>query len=578
MIARNKAFVVPVCIDLTPDSGADVPDSFHKVQWTRLPGGEFTAAFGERIKVLLGGVEGTAGPRSADTPAPTSPLKRTSYRWKIVAAASVLVALVGGWQAWRLTTSKPKSQTARTSATTAVAVPEKSIAVLPFVDMSEKHDQEYFSDGLSEELIDHLSHIPDLKVIARTSSFAFKGKNEDMRLIATKLAVANLLEGSVRKEGQELRITAQLIRAADGVHLWSQSFDRKMTDVFKIQEEISQTVAKALNAALGGRPASTDAGTTNIAAYNFLLKGNYIYWRGNSGDNAKSIDLYKEAIKLDPNYALAWVQLARAYLSQGLIGEVTVVVAESSVRAALKRALALDPKSAKAHSILGSMLHALDWDRAGAKSEFDRAIALDTGGEETLEAREWLAMIAMSESGRFEDLTRVLLEKLSRNPLDTDTLYVLGQVQNYAGELPDSASTYRRLLELNPVFVQVNAYYGQTLLFMGRHAEALAAAQREPQELARLGTLPIIYWAMGRRAESNATLRDFEKKFGDVGAYYAADCHAYRGEADLTFVWLERAYQQREQGVLYLKVDPFLRNLHSDPRFKAVLRKMKLPE
>lgn len=173
--------------------------------------------------------------------------------------------------------SQPATKNSLATVSTAPAAPEKSIAVLPFVDMSEKYDQEYFSDGLSEELIDHLAHISDLKVIGRTSSFAFKGKNEDMRTIAAKLGAANLLEGSVRKSGMELRITAQLIRASDGVHLWSQSFDRKMTDIFKVQVEISDTVAKALNVAMGAGTPAIASETANVESYNLMLQGHYYF-------------------------------------------------------------------------------------------------------------------------------------------------------------------------------------------------------------------------------------------------------------------------------------------------------------
>ena len=242
----------------------------------------------------------------------------------------VMVAGAFAWQAWRTAQigTSPAPSVSRSEAAVS-GVPDKSIAVLPFVDMSEKHDQEYFSDGLSEELIDHLSHNPNLKVIARTSSFAFKGKNEDMRTIATKLGVANLLEGSVRKAGTQLRITAQLIRATDGVHLWSQTYERQLKDIFKVQDEISTTVARELNVALGetSRPAAVD--TTDIAAYNLILQGNYFYYRYGKGDVEKAITFYRQATVLEPGNALAWARIAEAYVELGAGGQLSLEKARS---------------------------------------------------------------------------------------------------------------------------------------------------------------------------------------------------------------------------------------------------------
>jgi adenylate cyclase len=478
--------------------------------------------------------------------------------------------------------SPPSAASAETPAKsrTGAAISDKSIAVLPFVDMSEKHDQEYFSDGLSEELIDHLAHNPDLKVIARTSSFAFKGKNEDMISIAAKLRVANLLEGSVRKAGGELRITAQLIRASDGVHLWSEIYDRKLVDIFKVQDEISTTVAKALNAALNvtptasGQPASK--GTTNLNAYNLVLQGTYFYWRGNKGDNAKAFESYQQALKLDPHYALAWAKLARVYAWQGYLGELPAAEAEVKGHDATQRALALDPNCAEAYFARGNLVRFISGDWQAAISDNEKAVALDPHGEMGSYAQGNIFLIKDLLSGRFELYGPWVLRNLDRNPLDTDQISELALNQQYAGQLEQSAVSFRKLLELNPAYNSAQALYGLTLLMQGKNVEALAAALKESDEASRLQALVCVYWAMGRRAESDEALSALERGFAARNGYMIAAAHAYRGEADAAFVWLDRAYKQRKGSLEDLKMDPLFRKLQGDPRFNAWLSKTKL--
>jgi len=467
-------------------------------------------------------------------------------------------------------------------ATTPAAIPEKSIAVLPFVDMSEKHDQEYFSDGLSEELIDHLAHIPDLKVIARTSSFAFKGRNEDMRSIAAKLGVANLLEGSVRKAGEELRITAQLIRASDGVHLWSEIYDRKVNDIFKVQDEISTTVAKALNVALNttnaARVQRASRETTNIEAYNLFLQGDYFFWRGNSGDDAKAVEYLQRALKLDPRYAVAWARLARVYAFQGLVGELAAREAESRARDAVQRALAVDPNCAEAYYARGNIFGQIVGDWTAAASDYGKAAALDPYGEIGERAQMTSQFYKAAIDGSFGESIRRLRRDLERNPLATETMTLLAQNQQMNRQLAESAATYRKLLELNPAYATGQAQYALTLLLMGKNAEAFAAANKESDVEMKLAALASVYWNLGRRTESDSALTALEREFADSNAYDVAAAHAYRGEADAAFMWLDRAYQINRGSLLLVKFDQLFRKLHGDPRFDALLRKVKLVE
>lgn len=579
MIARNKAFVVPVCIDRTPDGGGDVPESFHRVQWTRLPEGATPAAFCERVAVLLGGADAANQSSMPTDPMPSIPRKRTSSHWKVLSAVVALVALVGGWRAWRTAHLNYGSGSPGTAPVATVSkMPEKSIAVLPFVDMSEKKDQEYFSDGLSEELIDHLAHSADLKVIARTSSFQFKGKNEDVRIIAEKLGVANLLEGSVRTAGHEIRITAQLIRASDGTHLWSQTYDRQMTDIFKIQDEIAGKVVQALHATLTGGTTQYLSGNQNTEAYKLLLKGEFFYLRRTKGDYDRAIDQFKRALALDPNYSLAWAKLGRTYVIKGQDLELNGTQAESMARAALQRALAIDPNSVVAHRWLARIYDYFDWNWAAAQAELDRAIALDpTGPEGGLARADLLAVIAF-QTGRFEDVIQLAAQGLVRNPLDALDQSFVGWMEYLGGHLEDSAASWRKVIELAPNMSGAPSALAQVLLLLGNREEALATVVNETDELSRLTVSVTAYWALGRKTDSDNALHQLETRFADVGAFAIATAHAYRNETNATFEWLERAYRQRDPGMRGLKVEPLLRALHNDPRYKALLQKMHLPE
>ncbi len=450
---------------------------------------------------------------------------------------------------------------------------EKSIAVLPFVDMSEKGDQEYFSDGLSEELIDRLARSRDLKVIARTSSFQFKGRNEDVRAIAEKLGVAHLLEGSVRKSGSALRIAVQLIRASDGSHLWSQTYDRSFGDIFKVQDDIAGTVAQSLKVALIEEGGHGPASQTNTDAYSLLLQGNYLVERNTRPAMAKAIESYQEAIQLDPDYALAWAKLAIAYRTQAAYSWAPIAEAIGNARVAVKRALAINPNLALAHRIAGAIDRDIDWNWADAKDELDRARALDPSD---LWARIQLAFLAGIRNGHFEEEISDLRQAVERNPLDTGALAHLGVTLYMSGQPEPAAQTYRKLLQLSPAHAGVHAWLGAALVLTGRGADALSAVQAEPDEASKFSVLPIVYWQLGQKAESDAALARLKKELARGSSYNVAEAHAYRGETDAALQWLERALAERDPAMPWVKVDPILANLHSDPRFQALLVRMKL--
>jgi len=453
------------------------------------------------------------------------------------------------------------------------AVGTASIAVLPFADLSQAKDQEYFSDGLSEELLDVLAKIPQLRVIGRTSSFQFKGKNEDLRVIGKKLGVDHLLEGSVRKEGNRVRITAQLIKAKDGSHLWSETYERTLDDVFQVQDEIAGAVAQAMKLTLfpGGLPGRSVPASSE--AYNSYLEGRYFAEHRTRDDYEKAIAAFQKTLTADPGFALAWAGLARVYARQASMG---FVPAESGNRQALesaRRALALDPKLVEAHTAMAYILSGYDWDWAAVSTEVQQALALDPENPDALLAAGGLARTL----GRFDEAIRLYQRAIARDPLRGTAHNNLGMTLYYAGRLPDAETALRKLIELSPGLAVVQCHLGKVLLARGEHEAALAAIQKESSEAWRAIGLPLAYHALGRRAESDRALRELTQKFAGEWAFQIAEVHAFRGEIDEAFAWLDRAYAQRDGGLAEIKGDPLLKNLEGDPRFEAFLRRMRLP-
>jgi adenylate cyclase len=455
------------------------------------------------------------------------------------------------------------------------AVLEKSIAVLPFVDMSEKHDQEYFSDGLSEELIDSLARVPDLHVPARTSSFYFKGKQATIADIAKALNVTHLLEGSVRKSGSTLRITVQLVRADNGYHLWSEAYDRKPDDVFKVQDEIANAVVKALKVSLLGDPVPKPKGTGNIEAYNLYLQGRAILLRANSpADFERSTDYLGRALKLDSSFAPAWVWLAVAHVVQA--GS-TLPVREGfeEARQEVNRALALDPNLSEAHSASGYIHVFYDWDWTSAEVELRKALELDHGN-----CFAWWHLGYLEEiEGQFAKALQSHQKAVASDPLNPEAYNGLGHVYYRMGDLAQAQAAYHKSRDLaggslsNPGFM-----IGLIKLAGGDAKGALAEADRLKDDEDRLYGEALAYQALGRKAEADQVLAGFEKKFAEQDAYQIAKVHAFRGEIDQAFTWLDRAYRQRESGLPFFGTEPLLKNLRSDPRFTVFMRKMKLPE
>jgi eukaryotic-like serine/threonine-protein kinase len=509
---------------------------------------------------------------------------RTVIAVTAVAAASILIILGYALHREAVYQANAKalaiaSVAAKPASIVAVsAPPSRSIAVLPFVDMSEIKDQEYFADGLSEELIDRLANSPDLKVIARASSFQFKGKNEDVRSIAEKLGVANLLEGSVRKLDGQMRITAQLIRASDGTHIWSQTYDRSVNDIFQVQDDIAARVTQALNAALNVNAAATADRSQNVEAYNLLLKGNFFFQRNKNGDLYRAQREYQQALARDPGYAQAWTSLARIYFFRGYAHELSPKQTEAKILETLRRALAINPNSAAAHCWLGRTYQAYDWDWENAQRELERAVSLDPTGTGGCAARKNLAYLRAQVSGQVGDIVQLAQEDLTRNPLDTTALEFLAGMQFFAGQFADSTATLNRALKLEPGNIDLQAQSAWNLLVTGNAIAAIAAAEKFADEDSKIWILAMAYWSLGRKSDADLALDKLRKKVGASDPTAIADIYAYRGELDTAISWLERGYRQRDPTMDVIKLRLTYVPLRGEPAYKALLAKMKLPE
>jgi adenylate cyclase len=463
-------------------------------------------------------------------------------------------------------------EVAPAAAEPAAAVSEKSVAVLPFVDMSEKKDQEYFSDGLSEELIDRLGRNSDLKVIARTSSFQFKGKNGDTRSIGQLLGVAHLLEGSVRTSGKNIRVSTQLIRAVDGSLRWSETYERKIGDIFALQDEIAGAVDSALHVTMDARVApAADAPLPKLDAYDALLQGRYWYDRDES-DN--SIASYQTAIKLDPGYALAWSELARAYTGRafsdlGRPEDVTLT------RQALDRAFAINPNIGVAHAALGLVNYFYDWKWSEAEAEFRKAHELDPANITALRGMGRL----LETLGRSNEAIQYYREALSRDPLSARTLVFLASALADVGSLGEAEAITQKVLKLYPAGpFGIRGVARQILRARGNTKAALEAALAETNDTDRIYSLPYAYWAAGHREDADFALRELEHKYGNKLPYAIACNYGYRGDSNAAFHWLDRAYQQRDFDLTSIKLSPCFRSLHSDARFGRLLLTMGLPQ
>ena len=458
------------------------------------------------------------------------------------------------------------------------AIGDKSIAVLAFVDMSEKKDQEYFSDGLAEELLNLLSKVPELHVAARTSAFSFKGKSDDIPTIAAKLHVAHVLEGSVRKSGNHLRVTAQLVRADTGYHLWAETYDRQLDDVFEVQDDIASAVVKALKVTLLSGEAPHAAAMKSAEAYTLLLQARfYDYQLWSKEGEQKAVDYYEQVVRVDPTSAAGWEGLSRAVSELPRFGLMPWQQGRDEALHAAERALAIDPKLPAAHIALGKVRYFFDLDWPAAQTQFEAARALDP---RDAYAFLWAGLLDATV-GRSSAALQMFQRGLVQDPLNYYLHSRIAAAYYRQGRFAESEAAARRAVELNPAGSQGHLLLGQALLVRGERTAALAEIERESDEGLREYGRARTYWLLGQKPNADAALARLETGFAGNLAYNIAAVQALRSEPNEAFQWLDRAYQQREMFLIFdggVIADPDLNSLRQDPRYKAFLRKMKLPE
>jgi TolB-like protein/Flp pilus assembly protein TadD len=585
--ASKRHAVVSLRIDQAP-----LPAGFeyflNTSQWLDASGGDAARMMPKLVAAVRQVIKKPSIPDAgiAGTPPRTSALvgsDRALRRTAIVVGSIVAVAIAGfaAYRLWlpghRVVAPATAVGPGTTAAVTGVpAIPEKSVAVLPFVDMSEKKDQEYFSDGMSEELIDMLTKIPDLRVPARTSSFYYKGKQATIAEIAKALGVAHVLEGSVRKSGKTLRVTAQLIRVDNGYHMWSQTYDRTLDDVFKMQDEIAGAVVEALKVSLlaGTNPEST--ATQSTESYALYLQARYLLPLAETkGDYESVFSHVTRALSLDPKFAAAWALRARArasYYSAFLGGSVQQVRRDAEDDA--KQALALDSTLPDPHLAMASIYWIIDWNWDAADREYNRALQLDANNTSALRGLSFIALI----HDRLDQALQFAQRAIERDPLNSASYETLARVQSRRGQHALAEIADRKALELQSTARTYHFWVGYDLLMQGEPAAALTEFERELDEEIRGDGLMLALPALGRTQEAERIAAEMEKDHSTTSAANLAAYYACRKDFDRAFAWLDRAYSRRDIYVLATKEDICFKNLVHDPRYKAFLSKLNLSE
>jgi len=460
---------------------------------------------------------------------------------------------------------------ARTEAAT--ATPQKSIAVLPLLNESGDPGDEYFSDGLSEELIAALGQIKDLKVIGRSSSFRFKDRKEAPKMIGEKLGVSTLLDGTVRKQGDRVRIVAALVNATDGIQLWTRTFDRELKDIFAVQEEIARAVAESLRVTLlGSKEKSAPMATNSVEAHNAYLQGHFYSVRRNAEDYRKALDYFDQAIQLDPDYALAYAERSEVWT---VIGDLTGQrsTAFPKARSDAEKAVAIAPSLAEAHAALGWVRAFAEWKFAEGLSELQRAKELSPTNPTT---NDLLARVIVY-TGRMEEAERQARQAVDLDPLSAAAQFTLGRVLFYAGKLDEADAAGRKMAELQPSASSSHRWQVLVAVQRGDGETALREAQLEPDDTIRSFELALAQYIRGDHKAADAALADLIANSRDSLAYQIAQVYAVRHEVDKAFEWLQIAFDNHDGGMPSLLVDPLLRGLRDDARYKNLVVKVGLP-
>jgi len=519
-------------------------------------------------------VERRAAPESpppGNTPPPSTPAsvpgaaRSRLTEPKILGVVVVIALVVIGFGALLVLTRTGifGSRTASSESTAAHA-----IAVMPFKDLTEAKDREYLAEGLAEEIGSVLSRLPTLRVIGRASAFASRA--DSVPDIAKKLHVDHVLEGSVQSSDRGVRITAALIRADSGQYLWSKTYDRATDDYFGVEDEIAHDIASALTHTALPPSRSADSCGQNGAAYNLLLQGRYLGRRGSRAERERSIDFYQQAVALEPNCARAWAWLSTAYGVQTANGWVDPDSGYQDAREAAEHALRLDPLEADAHAALAYVEEYRDWNWSAAQAELKRALALNAGDVRVLNMNGHLAV----DLGQLDSAIALYRRAAAEDPLSPGALGGLAGALWGRGNSSEAEAVYRQAALLSSA--RYHTWIGLILLDRGDRAGALPEIEQETDPVMRLVGLAIVQNALGNRAASDQAVTELVEKFPNRPTEIA-EVYARRGESDAAFQWLERAFTQRDSGLLWLKINVSLRPLRTDPRYGALLRRMGLP-
>ena len=487
---------------------------------------------------------------------------------------AIALLLVGG--AIGIFSRYSKSKTSTAVATTAVVPPassDKSIAVLPFLDLSQAKDQEYFCDGISEEILDTLAKVEGLRVVARTSSFSFKGKKVDVAEIAQRLGVQNILEGSLRRDGNIIRVTAQLINARDGFHLWSETYERELQGVFAMQDEITHAITDALKLKLiGGRPAAERP--QNTEAHDLYLQGVYFSNKSTEADLRKSLDFFQRSLEKEPNSARTWTGIAKGWywLADAYVRPIEAYPAS---RAAALKALALDDGDAEAHIYLAECKRILDWDVVGGENELRKALHLDSNSGP---AHMFLSLNLGTQGKAVEALTEVHAA-LKADPLSPVIANFAGIAALSNGQVEEGIEQGKRIMELDPGYLYQFPVLAFAYLQKGMFPEAIDLFKKAQESLGSpQAGLAVAYAMSGRPAEARQILGELEKIAAtsyfpgeDIALIYVA-----LGDNDGAFRWLERAYNEHSGALHSVAIRTAFSPIHADPRFAVLLKRIGL--
>jgi TolB-like protein len=511
------------------------------------------------------------GIKRAEDIAPNEYIPHWSAR-KFAALTVAIAILATGLMMFPLVRGKP---TFSGQLTDASVISQKSIAVLPLLNESGDPGDEYFSDGLSEELIAALAQIKGLKVIGRASSFRFKDKKEDSKTIGEKLGVSTLLEGTVRKQGDRVRIVAELVNAADGTEVWSRTFDRELKDVFAVQTQIAEAVATSLELTLLGThdTSAKNTSTKSVEAHNAYLQGHFYFERGNLEDYRKSVGFFDQAIRLDPDYAFAYAERSEAWAWIGDLSSEMQKEAWAAATSDAEKAVAIDPQLAEAHAALGWVRFFIEWKFAEGLGELRRAQELSPWNPT---ANDLMGRVVVY-LGQFQEAEKLARQAIELDPLGYQARTSLARILFTEGKLDEAEASARKAAELQPTAAGSHRWQVFVAIQRGDGDVALREAQQEPNEGYRRFELALAHYTRGDRPAADEVLAALIAKDRDFLAYQIAEVYAWRGETDKTFEWLEVSLNNHDTGTLSLFINPFMRGLQYDPRYKSLLAKIGLP-